>query len=227
MEQKFVGQVIGVTGDSPHYDEAINRIVLLEGGVLGGSIGHDDSWQMNQIIVIGRDDFSEEYLLESINVCQRRRFTFNYMSQEVFWDLWLWDEQQPYYEGDPRIDEHPGLSFLASVGFNWPTIRELQGMSSIDDTRNWNSESILKSRFGYHVRKGFSEKTRRKRLNNAITASEGLGLKEVANLIVFFIHLGQGKADGSMEGAITRWKSDLNWLYETHYLNSEHRFKWP
>jgi len=227
MEQKFIGEIIAVTGDEPYYAEAIERIILLEGGTVGGRIGQDDSWQENQIIVVGSDDFVEEYLLESVNVGLRHGFTCRYMAQEVFWDLWLWDEYQPHYKADPRIEEHPGLLFLASIGFKWPTIQELHGTGTIDNTKTWNTESILRSKFGYHVRKHLSEKTRRKRLQNAITAPDGLELKVVADHIAFLIRLNQGKADGSMGGAIERWRSELDWLYENHYLTSAHSFNWP
>lgn len=227
MYQKFTGQIIAVTGDGPYYEEAIERIVRLEGAALGGRIGNDGSWQENQIIVIGRDDFGLDYLIESINVGLRHGFTCRYMSQEAFWDLWLWDEHQPYYKGDPRVEEHPGLSYLASVGFEWPTFKEVQGTGTLDNAKAWNTESILKSKFGYHVRKQLSEKTRRKRLQNAVTAQDGLGLKAVAEHIAFLIRLNRGKCDESLEGALGRWKSDLDWLHESFYAGSAHRFVWP
>ncbi len=47
IEQKFLGEVIAVTGDEPHYSEVIERIVRLEGGTVGGVVGHDGSWQEN------------------------------------------------------------------------------------------------------------------------------------------------------------------------------------
>ncbi len=227
MEQKFIGHVIAVTGDGPHYEEAIERIVRLEGATLGGRIGDDSSWQENQIVIIGRDDFGPEYLIESINVGLKYGFTCRYMSQEAFWDLWLWDEHQPYYKGDLRIEEHPGLSFLASVGFEWPTFKEVHGVGTLDNTKDWNTESILKSKFGYHVRKHLSERTRRKRLQNAVIARDGLGLKAVADHITFLIRLNRGRSDESMEGALGRWKSDLDWLHECFYSRSAHRFVWP
>jgi hypothetical protein len=146
---------------------------------------------------------------------------------EAFWDLWLWDEYQPYFRGDPRIEEHQGLSFLASIGFKWPTIQEVQGTGTLDSSKNWNAESVLRSKFGYHARKHLSEKTRRKRLLNAVTSPDGLGLKAVAEHIAFLIRLNQGKADESLEGALGRWKSDLDWLHKSHYLNSAHSFNWP
>lgn len=227
VEQKFLGAIIAVTGDDPHYSEAIERIVRLEGGTVGGRSGDDGSWQVNQIVVVGREDFVEEYLVESINVGLRHGLTCRYMSQEAFWDLWLWDEYEPYYKGDPRIEEHPGLSFLASIGFKWPTLQEIQGAGILDGATNWNAESILKSKFGYHVRKQLSEKTRRKRLQNAVTARDGLGLKAVADHIAFLIRLNRGKTDESLEGALGRWKSDLNWLHTSFYTGSTHSFVWP
>jgi hypothetical protein len=227
MEQQFLGQVIAVTGDSPYYEEAIERIVMLEGGNLGGTFNNDATWQESQIVIVGRDSFSEEYLLESINVGVRHGFKCCYLSQESFWDLWLWKTFDPYYQDDQRIIEHPGLSFLASIGFEWPKIRELQDTALSDDSHGWNEQSKLKSMFGYHVRKGLSEATRRNRLGKAVTAPDGLALQDVASHIVFLINLNRGKADPSLDGAIGRWKSDLDWLYQNFYLGSQHSFIWP
>lgn len=227
MEQKFIGEIIAVTGDGPHYEEAIERIIRLEGATSGGRMGDDGSWQENQIVVVGRDDFDADYLIESINVGLRHGFTCRYMAQEAFWDLWLWEEYQSYYKGDPRIGEHPGLSFLASVGFEWPTFKETRSVGTLDNTGTWNTESVLRSRFHYHVRKQLSEKTRRNRLREAVTAEDSLGLKAVADHIAFLIRLNRGKCDESLEGALGRWESDLDWLHECFYSRSAHRFAWP
>lgn len=227
IEQKFLGEIIAITGDGPHYQEAIERIARLEGATLGGRIGQDDSWQENQIVVVGRDDFGEDYLIESIEVGLRHGFTCRYMSQEAFWDFWLWGDYEPYYQGDPRVAEHPGLSFLASVGFKWPTLQGIQGAGTLGGAKNLNAESILRSRFGYHVRKHLSEKTRRRRLQNAVKAHDGIGLQAAAEHIAFLIRLNRGKTDDSMKGALGRWESDLNWLHDIFYDRSAHSFVWP
>src|SRR5438045_9114697 len=109
------------------------------------------------------------FLLQSINVRHDHGFDYQYISQEAFFGFWLDGVLPAYFEGDPRIEDHEGLSFLASIGFEWPAINEVQGTEALDSAKNWNEESILKSKFGYRVRKGLSERTRRKRLAEAVT----------------------------------------------------------
>ncbi len=223
MESKLVDELFIVTGNNPLEEQAIERIVVLEGGVLDES----NVWPEALIIVIGREHFDREFLLQSIHARHDYGYDYPYISQEAFFEFWLDGVLPAYYEGDPRIENHEGLSFLASIGFTWPTINEVQGIGSSDSSKNWNEESILKSKFGYRVRKGLKESTRRKRLAAAVTASDGLGLHAVAEHIAFLIRLNQGKADPSLEGALERWRSDLDWLYKTYYENSAYRFSWP
>ena len=112
MEERFEGEIIAVTGDSPFPSDAIERIVELEGATLGGTFNRDDTWQENQLVIIGREDFSKEYLIESVEVGQRHGFICQYITQEDF--LWYWlenTEPKPYIKNDPRIEKHEGLKF--------------------------------------------------------------------------------------------------------------------
>jgi hypothetical protein len=221
MEEKLENQTFIVTGNYPLEERGVERIIRLEGGTLDPL----KTWPEKAIIVIGRQDFDEDFLLRSINVRHAHGFKFDYLSQEAFFEFWLDGILPDYFEGDPRIEEHEGLSFLASVGFEWPTISDIQGLGTLDDSVSWNKMSLLASEFKYRARKGISERTRRKRLANAVTAPDGLGLEVVANYLAFFIRLNRNKWD--CQDAVEKWTSDLGWLYDTYYQNSIYRFSWP
>jgi hypothetical protein len=223
MERKLTDELFIVTGNVPLEERAIERIVSLEGGVLDEST----VWPEALIIVIGREYVDRDFLLQSIQARHDYGFDYPYISQEAFFEFWLDGVLPAYYEGDPRIENHEGLSFLASIGFKWPTINEVQGRGTLDSAKNWNEKSILRLKFGYSVRKGLSEKTRRKRLAAAVSATDVVGLHVAAEHIAFLIRLNQGKADPLLESALERWRSDLDWLYNTYYENSAYRFSWP
>ncbi len=119
----FWGKTVGVTGSGPYDEMAIERIATLEGAVVGDS----DIWQTNQMVIVGREAFDEDYLMKSVEFGLDEGFTCRYLSQEDFWDYWLGGEETAYYAGDPRIASHEGLSFIASIGFKWPSIEVVQG----------------------------------------------------------------------------------------------------
>ncbi len=219
MEQKLENRTFVVTGSHPLEERAVERIISLEGGVLDEL----KAWPVKAVIVVGRQDFDGDFLLRSINV--RHGYGYDYLSQEAFFDFWLDGVLPEYFEGDPRIDEHEGLSFLASVGFKWPTINEIRGAGSLDGSVSWGKVSLLASEFKYRARKGISERTRRKRLANAVTAPDGLGLRVVANYLAFFIRLNRSKWD--CRDAVGKWRADLDWLHDTYYENSAYKFSWP
>ena len=77
----FWRQTVGVTGDGPYDSNAIRRIITLEGGL----VGDEDIWHPNQLVVIGRENFDEGYLRESVKLLyvQEKR-PCEYISQEDF-----------------------------------------------------------------------------------------------------------------------------------------------
>jgi hypothetical protein len=206
----FWGKTVGVTGSGPYDEFAIEKIVTLEGGI----VGDYDIWQTNQMIIVGREAFDEDYLVESVNFGLKHGFTCRYLSQEDFWEYWLEGEETAYYAGDPRIAAHEGLSFLASIGFKWPSIEMVQGHGGTGTLADrLNPAHQLKSRFGYSVQKGVPVKERRKRLSRAVKGPGALGLQAVASHLAFLITLNLRRYDDRMLDPIERWESDLDWLY--------------
>ena len=134
---------------------------------------------------------------------------------------------RPYFEGDSRIDEHEGLKFLASVGFKFPTVKELferEGVNSYEFGER-RLEHELKSVFGYNVQKKTSITERREALKKASSEKTGLGLRKVAFHI--WGRICENHRNKKMENAIVNWKSDLEWLRKTHYDKTIHSFRFP
>lgn len=225
----FWGQTIGVTGHGPYEARAIEKIITLEGGLVGDS----DIWQPNQLLVIGREDFDHEYLKSSVKVLFLENKTpCEYISQEDFWEAWLHRDHalhKPYFRGDPRIRDHPGLKFLASVGFKWPTVES--GVSMGDGTGGLSdrlkASSDLRRYCGYSVKSGVTLEERRQKLSRAVKDPPfGLGLESVAKHIAGLISLNLSKLEPPME-AVWKWKADLDWLRSKYYEKEIYSFVWP
>lgn len=221
----FWGEIVGVTGSGPYDEMVIEKIATLEGAIVGDA----DIWQTNQLIVVGREDFDEEYLETSIDFGLEHGFTCRYLSQEDFWSYWLGADETTYYAGDPRIRDHEGLSFLASVGFKWPSIEAVERYGGTGDlSGRFREQHELKRFFGYSVRQGISAEERRQRLKRAIREPPGgLGLRVVAEHIAGMTNLALSRGDNRMDEAIGKWESDLEWLRQKYYLNRRHSFLWP
>ncbi len=200
------------------------------GTVLEGAIvGDMDIWQTNQIMVVGRENFDEDYLIKSIEFGFEHDFTCRYLSQEDFWQFWLSGEETTYYAGDSRIENHEGLSFLASVGFKWPSIEVAEYYGGTENlSSQLNPSHDLQKIFGYSVRKGVPLEERRQKLKRAIRKPpSGLGLNKVANHIAFLVRYNSLRYDNRMVEAINSWESDLEWLHQKYYANRYHSFLWP
>lgn len=221
----FWNETVSVTGGSPYEEHAISKIVRLEGGI----IGDKDIWQTHQIVVVGRKAFDEDYLIESREFGIEHGFTCRYLSQEDFWQFWLSGEETTYYADDPKISEHEGLSFLASIGFKWPSIEAAEcfgGTGSL--AGRLRDQHELKRIFGYSVRQDVAVEERRQSLKRAIRRPpSGLGLRAVAEHIAGMASLNSSRYDDRMQEAIDRWKSDLEWLRQKYYVDRYHSFLWP
>jgi hypothetical protein len=205
----FWGKTVGVTGSGPYDEMAIERIATLEGAV----VGDYDIWQTNQLMIVGREAFDEDYLIKSVEFRLEEGFTCRYLAQEDFWDYWLGGEETAYYAGDPRIASHDGLSFIASIGFRWPSIEIVHGHGGTGGLADrLNPAHQLRSRFGYSVKAGVSTKERRQRLGRAVKGPGALGLRAVAEHIAFLVNLNLRRYDDRMLDPIERWESDLDWL---------------
>lgn len=172
------------------------------------------------IVVIGHEDFNEDFLTYSLQHADN----LQYMAQEEFLAYLLKGNIPEYTDGDPRIFEHEGLSYLASIGFQWPSTEAEPNPEPVEvNESGWKAESDLRV-MGYTVRRGVSVITRRKVLAKAV---DELGLYDVATKVAWFARNAKMRHDNKMEGAIERWEYDLAWLKTTYYDSSTHRFVWP
>ena len=225
----FWGQTVGVTGDGPYEARAIEKIITLEGGL----VGDKDVWQPNQLLVIGREHFDRDYLRESVRILYSENKTpCEYISQEDFWSAWLYRDHtlhKPHFKGDRRIHDHPGLKFLSSIGFPWPP---LDNRGSLGDgtgglSGRLNDISDLRRYCGYRVASGITQEERRQKLSRAVKPPPfGLGLRSVANTIAGHIRR-FGRKDQPPVEAISKWKADLDWLQRTYYEGQIYSFVWP
>ena len=192
----------------------------MEGGVVSGDGASNEKWEIEQTIFIGDQDFDEEYLIQSVEIGMEYNFTCKYFSIDDFWEIYTEDNNyESYYEGDPRIENHAGLSFLASLYFKYPNVDILRFSSSqSNNSKEWNVESILKGNFGYNVQKGNSKSNRRSSLERAVNSPNIISLKQIAEHIVFNINIRKSKKN--MSSAVERWQEDLEWLKEEFYDKS-------
>jgi hypothetical protein len=219
---KFFAQVVGVTGREPVSAVLLRDEIMREDGVIGNA----GIWQKDQIVVVGREDFDEAYLKRSVEIGMRFKFTCVYLSQEAFAEWWLDDKPAEYVKGDRRIAEHPGLAFLASIGFKWPEWEAVAGTGGGTGALGLNDTHPLSAVYKYSVRRDVPLKTRQAALARAIRP-DALGLKAVVEHIAGMVRLNKSRLDSRMDGAIGRWEDDLAWLREYYYKNTIYSFIWP
>lgn len=173
------------------------------------------------IIVIGQQNFDTAFLRYSLPLSQ----SFEYMAQEDFLNLLGNGEYPKYRHGDQRIKEHDGLSYLASIGFRWPSTEVVLSSepSQSNNSTQLREKSELSER-GYSVARDVSLLDRRLALIRCVNE---LGLELVAVKIAWFARNRKRQQRDSQLEAIRRWEEDLQWLKSHYYDNSGYIFTWP
>jgi hypothetical protein len=221
-QRRLADQIISVTGYVPLNRDEMEEIIKNKGGFIGGK----GIWQCEQMVVIGRDGFDVDYLQKSVQIGLNYKFSCNFLSQEAFLDILENDRYPSYYKGDPRIQDHQGLSYVATLGFPWPSAEVTIGIGGTGNLLVWNDSHPLRSRYGYNVQRETPESERLSALKIAVR-QDALGLREVAEHIAWLIRLAKRRRDDKMDEAIDNWESDLEWLYKEYYENSVYSFIWP
>lgn len=217
-------QKIGFTGNGPYTSYDLGGLVLK----LDGYVAHEDELNDLHMFIIGREYFDEEELEQALTYDYDSNI--NFMAQEDFLNFVLFGVEPNYHRGDPRIDCHPGLSYLASLGYEWPwPSTEIMGSGGTYewDTDHWSEESPLRARFGYSVAKsiGLTARQRQRILERALTTkNDPLDLYQVAYHIAWLIRSSKWAEDGRYDDAIAKWEEDLDYLKRTFYDDS---FRWP
>lgn len=221
------GLVIGTTGNSPFNSGDLDDLIYKLGGI---NDQQDIPWGKQTYIVLGRSDYNEEYLYQSV----QHSLNTKHITQEEFLNLLLFGVE-PDFSNSYRHLVHPGLKFVAEVPdpepeFTWPEVdttpTEVSGEEP--DVSGWQDEHLLKSKFHYTVdaRENLSVTERQKRLQKAIKdPPTGLGLETVARHIAGQILLSKNRPE--RREAVQKWKNDLDWLYKNHYKPGSKRFHWP
>lgn len=220
-ENEIKGHIVGITG----VDDIVVEMLIRS---IGGIIGNKGMWEKEELFVIGQDGFDKNYIKTSVRIGLIIGSPFRYLGAPEFMRFLMFGEQPNYYKGDRRVRNHPGLSFLASLGFEWPSTYGVPGDNTGGEVADgWNNVSLLASKYGYSVRQGISDRERRDSLRLAIADTNDLGLQAVVEHIAFLVRINKGRWDDRMDAAIDRWEADLDWLYEKYYKNSIFSFVWP
>lgn len=172
-------------------------------------------------IVIGEKEFDESFLQFSLEFQLEK---WRYITQQEFAHFALSGEIFEYNIDHPRWTEHPGLSYLSSIGFIWPTTNISSTLKYQMAVHERAEQSPLRMYTGYTVEKGTSISERRMALRKGVRI---LGLEQVAFHIAGQIKEKQRRRDDHMENAITNWYQDLAWLKVRYYDGKRHSFTWP
>lgn len=176
------------------------------------------------IVVLGREGFYPEVIDQLVS--PEAVIEVEFCSQEDFLNFWLFGKFDPYDEGDLRIEEHPGLKYLASIGdytWPWPDTEVIPGDGETD-TDAWQTEHILRTKYGYTVNKqiDLTDKQRQQQLDNAL---QELTLQVIVEHIAFLVRMRKARHDRqSYTRAINKWERDLTYLQSKYYKK---QFVWP
>lgn len=221
---RFLGQYVSTTGEGPLQERHIESIVVPQ----QGTFVDRNSWYKQQIVVIGRENFDKGYLNRAINITRANDLKFTFISQEALINYFATGELTKYHPDDPRIAEHPGLSYLASIGFKWPSTYAVPGIGSGSSQQHDFDTHPLSSICGYNVQKSTLLAKRRQALRLAISATDSkLGLRNTAYHIAGLVKWRKSQRNDKYWGAIERWEADLEWLRLNFYVNAHHSFIWP
>lgn len=233
-------QVYRVTGDNPFPAHELRKL-LQKLGLDEFTAPDGAEWDYIEAVqpipdvvvpafaIVGREGFDEEALRGLLRDYREEGIEyFLFFSQEDFLNYWLFGIKPNYVPGDVRIENHPGLKFLASASdqtWPWPSTEANSGINEFDDS-NLSQEHPLKARFGYSVQvNGPTDSERQKILDSALTASDNpLSLYEVVTHITWLVRTRKNMKRRNFESAIAKWETDLAYLKRTYYHK---QFKWP
>jgi hypothetical protein len=228
------GQVLDLTGEGPFGETDLIELGLMMGvfsGYLIDSI-EDASDELDAfgflIVVVGRVDFATGFLDWVLDQLATRPGSIRVLSQEDFLNYWLFGEYERYTREDPRVWDHPALTYLAENSgprWPWPSTDTVPSLGGDLSTEGWTNEHPLKGRFGYTVnaRVGLTDAERHRILDHALTtADDPLNLYDVAHHIGWLIR--SNRKAQRFKVAITKWERDLDYLKVTYYQNN---FFWP
>jgi hypothetical protein len=234
-------QVLEVTGDSPlpsaQLKALLRKLGFDEYIAPNGQLWDDltSEWPVPYadpplLVIVGRENFDRGVLRMTLSdYFEEGIVNTAFWAQEDFINYWLFGIEPQYIPNDPRIENHPGLKFLASFSqypWPWPLITASPSTGEFDNS-NLEDEHLLKARFGYSVAqdKNYTDAQRQRILDDALNATtNALELKEIVYHIAWLIRTRKNINSRNFSRAITKWETDLNYLKQTYYRR---QFKWP
>lgn len=236
-------QVLDVTGDSPFPGEQL-KLLLRRLGFDEYVAPDGNLWEDNKVyssttypepplfVIVGRENFDKNILQMALSDWFEEGITnTKFLSQEDFINFWFFGTQPHYAPNDPRIENHPGLKFLASFSeysWPWPSTAAFPNTGNLEYI-NFDPEHILKSKYGYTVAKkpGFNDKERQAILDKAVRENV-LSFQEIVEHIARLVRsrklFQKNNPRSNYELAISKWETDLDYLKKAYY---QKQFKWP
>lgn len=211
------GQAVLLTGQGP-FDVRLGELAEKLGAEVFYAEEDEFIWENIDLVVLGYANFWEELLMESLE-----HDHLEYMAQEEFLAELLFAQPPDYVEGDERIARHAGLSFLASIGFEWPSTYAEPGDGSGEE-RERDEMSWLRAEYGYSAASYIPVGRRREALDAAV---QGRGLEATADFLAWLARSRKRTGQRRLRRAIERYERDLAWLKARYYDNSPHTFHWP
>jgi len=197
-----------------------------------------------EVVVVGRDNWSELDLVRQIN--ERDGKPIRVYSQELF-VLLLVMRSDPLIWSEPEalrkfVQGHPAFEYLLDQEFPWPeTTFEDGPPATIGEGFDGEDASSPLYKMGYSVAQqvALSQSERYQYLNETYQEEnlpwcisdaymEDWGepnSRKRLRRIAWHLHL-MTKRLKRHDKAVTRWESDLNWLKQNYY-KPIHRFRWP
>ena len=202
-------------------------------------------------LILGEDDWDatalEGYLDRALSWAHEIEYPVRIYSQEMFLFRAL-AGIDPFDAPAEVLLEfgrgHPGLEYLANLGFDWPSCRAFPGKEiTLTSDRLWEEKSPLHE-MGYRVgRNGIMDTRKRHAILQTAFQSDlpsvgspaymskwgapnsSTRLKKIAANLATQVRNAK-RRDAAMDLAIDHWEKDLAWLKQTFYT-SRFRFRWP
>lgn len=197
-----------------------------------------------ETLIIGKSGWNEEEVKQQLDL--RTGKSIRVYSEEMVL-AFLSCGKDPLGGGEALLryfaSDHPGLKFLQSIGFPWPSTEIFQGIDSLVEP-SWPQEGLLRY-MGYRVGASGVSREKRQRILEHIFKDSTLPrvespeymaqwgeaesesrLQKMAETIASLTRNMKRKSTGRSEQAIRDWEDDLAWSKSSFYVG-RFRFRWP
>ena len=235
---EFPAEVV-IHGFTPVEEYDLVQTLSQNGVEYGGAFSSDV-----ETLIIGKEGWNPDDVRRQLDY--RTGKSIRVYSREMIL-AFLACGKDPLLGSDALLDcfsrNHPGLKFLESIGFPWPSTCIFPGLGSLSEI-DWPQLGLL-SYMGYHVgRNGESTRRRREILARVFeqdplprvcsaeymeewgVARSRTRLKKLAETLASLARNEKRRNSVSYAEAIRDREEDLAWL-EQRYYTGQFRFQWP